>query len=429
MVEKLDINNEVSFSKHFPSLLYLPNAFIPQIILMKKTMQRSKVCVISKLVKKLRDVKKKLEKEPNTLKLSGRSVKLTEQIEYLKRTPNVELASLCLTSTKIPQQILTNPLSYTADLALANLCSYKVVDEKIKAIKDKYNLNDETVQWRKMLGEIGKKKQRKIIKEGHVKRKEAAKKVKDIQKRRDEWLEENIEGLEIVPKVMADGDDESEPEVNDDSDEDKLKDVPKKISATKLTLKKETPTKKRPMETKDKSTPILSKHIKVAKAPPPLKLDSFFVTASGTSYMAAGVTERSQPAGPNDGLDRRERRAQKFGRSSARRPERPQLQQQRNTSMRPQQTFQKSAANAPEAGLHPSWAAKQKTKGIDQFQGKKIKFGETAPAPSSIVRKAPQSIASTASEETAKLHPSWLAKQKQKPVISEFKGKKITFDD
>lgn len=400
-------------------------------------MQRSKVCVISKLVKKLRDVKKKLEKEPNTLKLSGRSVKLTEQIEYLKRTPNIELASLCLISTKIPQQILTNPLSSTDDLALANLCAYKVVDAKIKAIKDKYNLNDETVQWRQMIREIGKKKQRKIIKAGHVKRKEAAKKVKDIQKKRDEWLEENIEGLESEPKVKAD--DGSEAEVNDSDEDDKSvevkpKKVPKKISSTKLTLKKETPAKKRPLETKDKATPTLVKQIKVAIAPPPpppLKLDSFFVTASGTSYMAAGVTERFQPAGPNDGLDRRERRAQKFGKSTGRRPERPLAQQQRTANVRPQKTFQRPASNAPDAGLHPSWAAKQKTKGIDQFQGKKIKFGETAPAPSSAVtRKAPQSLPSTASaEDKTKLHPSWLAKQKQKPVISEFKGKKITFDE
>lgn len=393
-------------------------------------MQRSKVCVIGRLVRKLRDIKKKLEKEPNTLKLSGRSVKLTEQIEYLKRTPNVELASLCLIATKIPQQILTNPLSSISDLALANLCAYKVVDAKIKAIKDKYNLNDETVQWRQMIREIGKKKQRKIIKEGHVKRKEAAKKVKDIQKKRDEWLEENIEGLESIPKVKDDVNDGSEGEVNDsgvdkESDEVKLK----KISRTKLTLKKETPPKKRTLETKDKSTPILARQIKVAKAPPPLKMDSFFVTASGTSYMAAGVTERFQPAGPNDGLDRRERRAQKFGKSIGRRPERPQSQQQQNVSVRPQQTFQRPASNAPAAELHPSWAAKQKTKGIDQFQGKKIKFSEAALAPSTVVRKASQAIASNVSaEDTAKLHPSWLAKQKQKPVISEFKGKKITFD-
>lgn len=398
---------------------------------MKKTIQRAKVCVISKLVKKLRDVKKKLENEPNTLKLSGRSVKLTEQIEHLKRTPNIELASSCLISTKIPQQILTNPLSSTSDLALANLCAYKVVDAKIKAIKDKYSLNDDTIQWRQMIREIGKKKQRKIIKEGHVKRKEAAKKVKEIQKKRDEWLEENIEGPESLLKVKADADDGSEAEVDDsdvdnEANEAKPKEVLQKISPNKLTLTKDTPAKKRPLEIKNKSTPVLSKQIKIAKAPP-LKLDSFFVTASGTSYMAAGVTERFQPAGPNDGLDRRERRAQKFGKKTLRRPERLQTQQ-RNGSMRPQQTFQRPASSAPEFALHPSWAAKQKTKGIDQFQGKKIKFGDAAP--SSVVRKAPQAIALTASaEDTTKLHPSWLAKQKQKPVISEFKGKKITFGD
>lgn len=48
-----------------------------------------------------------------------------------------------------------------------------------------------------------------------------------------------------------------------------------------------------------------------------------------------------------------------------------------------------------------------------------------APKPSSGFAKKPQPIEKP--KET--LHPSWEAKKQKKPAISEFKGKKITFDD
>ncbi|XP_055607995.1 uncharacterized protein LOC129755497 [Uranotaenia lowii] len=76
--------------------------------------------------------------------------------------------------------------------------------------------------------------------------------------------------------------------------------------------------------------------------------------------------------------------------------------------------------------LHPSWAAKQKQKGLQPFKGKKIVFDSIGGGESSS-SNVKQHISSPA-EVPSDLHPSWLAKQKEKG-IQEFRGKKITFGD
>lgn len=51
---------------------------------MKRTIQQAKVCVIGKLVRKLKDLSNRQGKELTGLKLIGRKSRLTGQIEYLK---------------------------------------------------------------------------------------------------------------------------------------------------------------------------------------------------------------------------------------------------------------------------------------------------------------------------------------------------------
>lgn len=66
---------------------------------MKKTIQQAKVCVIGKLVRKLKNIQGSKGKEPTGLKLIGRKTRLTNQIDYLKVM--ISLLIGC-------QQILTN---------------------------------------------------------------------------------------------------------------------------------------------------------------------------------------------------------------------------------------------------------------------------------------------------------------------------------
>ena len=77
--------------------------------------------------------------------------------------------------------------------------------------------------------------------------------------------------------------------------------------------------------------------------------------------------------------------------------------------------------------MHPSWVAKQKKKpAIRDFKGKKTVFDDFSSAPATA--KVEKSIQHNSIEQS-ELHPSWAAKQKHKPAIANFQGKKIVFGD
>ena len=79
--------------------------------------------------------------------------------------------------------------------------------------------------------------------------------------------------------------------------------------------------------------------------------------------------------------------------------------------------------------VHPSWAAKQKQKpSIQTFAGSKIVFDDSGASGDKQSAKKP-SVPAKVSVGGDKVHPSWEAKQKQKPSIQKFAGSKIVFDD
>lgn len=396
---------------------------------MKKTIAQAKGCVIGKLVKKLRETNKKLENaDTKPLKLTTRPAKLTDQMNYLKRTANSELASLCLVAEKSPQQVLTNPLCDNDEIALAHLRSFKTVVERVNQLKAKFGLQESDEDWRTAIREIGKKKQKKTEKVEREKRKAALKdrqtKANESEAKRSEWLIENSDAPE------------------------KREAIDKLVTEEKSNISLELPVK--PKKIKDepkKKIEVLIKPLPVAAPkvtePPKRQVDSFFVTDSGSAYMATSEFEnRIQPLGPNDGMDRRQRRAQQFGKSPASRPRpsplpiRTQVTTQRkllSTLTRPNFATAAKSTVAPTAtDLHPSWLAKQKTQGIATFQGRKMTFSEDTDnfkAPSTAQPRIETLKPLSHEVDSAKLHPSWLAKQKLKPVISEFTGKKTTFGE
>ncbi len=83
MTEKRDLNNEVSVGIALLYELQL-TSYSNQLILMKKTIQQAKVCVIGKLVRKLKNLTNRQGKEVTGLKLIGKKRRLTDQINYLK---------------------------------------------------------------------------------------------------------------------------------------------------------------------------------------------------------------------------------------------------------------------------------------------------------------------------------------------------------
>lgn len=305
----------------------------------------------------------------------------------------MELATLALTFDKNAAKILTNDLSSIEDASLANIVTFKTVSVKVNQIRTKLGLNWNGVDWREKVNEIGKKKKKKIEKETNKsrnkERKEDHKKRNELLKKRDEWLEENID---TVDETIGTDDE---------------------VSLKKSSLKREKNATN--FVVTDKKTKNLTK--KKLPYDPPKIADPFFLTGTGETYLATKIFDRIQPSGPNDGLDRKERRAQQFGSKPKIIPKRHDLPAGPIRLMKPM-TIPKD--------LHPSWAAKMNSKGIDKFQGKKMKFDDEEPSDSNVVSNNSNS---QPKEESEKIHPSWAAKQKSKPVISEFKGSKIIFDD
>lgn len=276
--------------------------------------------------------------------------------------------------------------------------TFKNVSIKVNQIKSKLGLDESGCNWREKVSEIGKKKKKKIEKETNKirnkERKETNKKHKELDKKRDEWLGDNTDVSEKIIRTEGEEDKFKEPS-------DKTKKITKNsIISIDSDAQSKVPPKKK------------------AKSEPMKIVDSFFITGSGENYLATNVIDRIQARGPDDGLDRKERRAQQFGNKPKAVPKRQDIP----SSSEPSRSI-KPMTNQDD--LHPSWAAKMKSKGIDKFQGKKMKFGDEEP--DDVVDKTLN--AQSQKDDTEKIHPSWAAKQKLKPVITEFKGNKIVFDD
>ncbi|XP_058824333.1 uncharacterized protein LOC131685021 [Topomyia yanbarensis] len=134
--------------------------------------------------------------------------------------------------------------------------------------------------------------------------------------------------------------------------------------------------------------------------------DSFFVTSSGQSYVATApaVDQKVMEREDEFSWKRANKRKDIFG-------DRANSKDDSRWKGNPQ------AKGQVDSNLHPSWAAKQKQKGLQPFAGKKITFGS----------EDRSQTKESASPEDVNLHPSWAAKQKQKG-IKPFAGKRITFN-
>ncbi|KAJ3317971.1 hypothetical protein HDU76_000992 [Blyttiomyces sp. JEL0837] len=83
-------------------------------------------------------------------------------------------------------------------------------------------------------------------------------------------------------------------------------------------------------------------------------------------------------------------------------------------------------ARAKEAveDLHPSWQAKKAARAsIKPFEGKKITFGDDDDISAPLAKKGAKA------DNGGDLHPSWQAKKAANARMAAFQGKKMTFDD
>lgn len=121
----------------------------------------------------------------------------------------------------------------------------------------------------------------------------------------------------------------------------------------------------------------------------PTTVDDFFITADGSNYLSTAVVSRKQEEDSDDASTGNMQRGKGFEKKP------------RESSF-----FHKSDKKPVKLAAN-------------RFEGSKRKWSDEA---GEIVPKEKQT------KIDPELHPSWQAKQKLKPTITEFKGKKITFD-
>ncbi|XP_053960520.1 uncharacterized protein LOC128864783 [Anastrepha ludens] len=177
-------------------------------------------------------------------------------------------------------------------------------------------------------------------------------------------------------------------------------------------------------------------------------VDPFFITNSGENYRSSAVIIRNGnvldlQANENNEKSKADGNAQKRPRNNYNKRENSTHFKADYTPIQAKNVH-RSVKESHVEGFHPSWEAKKKFKAvIGSFQGKKIKFEDGANNDvgvtyqnnnESVGKESQYKKQLTAKKIESKsddkdLHPSWAAKQKFKTAITDFKGKKIIFDE
>ncbi|XP_036323962.1 uncharacterized protein LOC118737512 [Rhagoletis pomonella] len=457
------------------------------VITNKKKIQKIKTQTIQKLVQKIKKLKYILEKKPEYEKNKERFRKATLCLEELKKLKCIDLMKRVLVLEKSPSAILTNGLCSPEEMAVAMVAVNKLMHDLVNVLKENLGLTDENNAWKKELMQASKRRVKILRTEQKRKNRQNLKAQKIIACKRLEWLKnQNGEQSEV-------NGDENNVSTGLQHDEganistlgywkiEPINDESSKKSEKGKTNYKETRAEEKAVKKRDKpeanNRNILKTNTKTSdqlksintrkpdlernvieptknmlisfdsnledeKFPESLKeeithvVDPFFITASGENYRSTAVVVRngqvldSQTNKANDNARKRpvENYTTRENRSNVRIHNKDVQDKSR------QSTGKKNNSE----GLHPSWVAKQKLKPvIGSFQGKKIKFDdvdnsdleerrdeEVGPKNNFALNKSTKST-----ENDKDLHPSWAAKQKFKPVITDFKGKKIVFGD
>lgn len=275
------------------------------------------------------------------------------------------LAALALANHKSTKNALADVESTPEQLAVGYFANQDFVQKALESIYQTMNLDGGTTFWKKQVRKLFKKKGDKA--KGTATGKGGATKEQDESATDDqESSDEDGEGSD-----EGDGQSDGESDARNE-DNEKVEKPPKNRPAKKPKLEKAKPARK---EENEIPKPAKSKKNKKAAES---TVDDFFITAEGTSYLSTAVV-KEEPKVKKDAAEARSK---------------PQ-HEKRN------KPFDKVAQN---------------NRGNGKFEAK----------PS--FKRHYEEVAEPKKEIDPNLHPSWLAKQKQKPIIAGFQGKKITFD-
>lgn len=279
------------------------------------------------------------------------------------------LAALALANYKSPKNALANVESTPEQLAVGYFANLDFVQKALGSIYQTMNLDGCTTFWKKQIRKLFMKKD-EVKKSGDTKKKSKNSKTKGEvgtkkEQNKSETNDQESSDGDTVSDEGSDHSDGEHDELNEDCDE-----LEKSTQSTKA---------KKPALGKIKAESPKPAKSKKTKKQAESTVDDFFITAEGTSYLSTAVVKEE----PKD----------KKGTGEA--------------HAKPQQAkWNKSFDKAPHQTNHAG----------------------ARHEPRQPFKRPFEEVTEPKKEIDPNLHPSWLAKQKQKPIIAGFQGKKITFD-
>lgn len=277
------------------------------------------------------------------------------------------LAVLALINRKSGKNYLADQNSTIEQLAVAYFSEYKTVKGLLDAIENKLNLSD-SWDWKKTSKKLFRKK-------------DETAKTEKVQKKAEftETDDAPVKGKKAKKVAETDG---KTKKSNDLS----AKEI-KKQKKSKETIVEEDAASVESDESSESEDESDTESTSAKQdTAPSTTVDEFFITADGSNYLSTAVSNTKQDDESDD--ESHPNRGKEF------------IKKPHEASF-----FHKSDKKP----------VKPATNRIDN---KKRKWTENEEEVQTVKE----------SKFDPELHPSWQAKQKQKPIITEFKGKKITFD-
>lgn len=326
-----------------------------QLITLRKQFAKAKSRTVNKLTRKLKTIEHGKTKDPkNTTKLDGKTVKLVEELKLLKDATKLDMVKKVFIFNQDPDKTLKLHKATAEQRGVCRLLMNPFLKDAVAATKKKLEITDEDEEWKKLLFETGKNKERKLKKEKYetaagivpttaLEKKIAAKKAKNKEKKaaKKERIAAGISTSTGTPPL-----------------DDKSKAIDKNVRKEKFEQKKKQFMKPKPTGP-PAAKPAAPKRPSAVDNSPPKKVNLFPVEAdSGKDFK------------------------------------------------RPNKDF---------GGEGRKW---NNDRPGNKFAPKPRQGENQRPAAPKVPEKSAE-----------KLHPSWEAKKQKKPAISEFKGKKITFDE
>ncbi|ALC47086.1 Rlb1 [Drosophila busckii] len=455
----------------------------------KKLIQQARAQTIAKLVHKLRKLNNALDKHPDNEKHKQRIRKNAECVAQIKALKCIRIMRSVLLQDGKHNAVLTNGRATPEEIGIAMLGLNKIMQLLVNTFRLKLELGSEAdAAWRTEILETSKRRLKVERTEDKRRKRKELKDLKAQERNRVEWLQQNKPEVDQeMGTAVETAAEDCEKEVVETAKEKSINNKLENIESTKelhvdqprLEVMQpkviEKPAKRDVKQLKQREKTVKKERLQIDnKKQPKLELKQPRVIEKPAKGVVKQVKEMEKsakkerlqvdnkkhtqpsviekPAKPEHVEPYRSNVKQK--KTKVEEKERPTHvvdpffitesgqpylssavvlsgdssdESEKEDVYHQEPSRRKHVTRQQDTDKHPSWLAKQQQRPIiSSFKGRKIKFGDDGSAVATI---APSAVAPETAAVTADMHPSWIAKQKLKPKIATFMGTKIKFDD